>query len=331
MDTPIESGGAMTILLGDSAVQVGCRLILVSCQTMRSPICLIENQIAGAPFNVAPEKSSLCVQRRDDHKIDFVILDEPKFGIRVRLNSETQTPEVVLPVASLEYLWAFSHYTWVLTQEYAAAQRTGARQFDCVGNKRLTESAQILQWAKANLIDSGTAPWPDFGPRPRQDSHSCDDSRVATELFLCAIAWILHHEIAHVALQHPLINTIFSEQEEREADKYATDWLLDGLPQADPRLKKRALGLTVAVLCLQSLEVGSTSCLRNTHPAAYDRIFKNTAAYQVGNEEAVEAMCTVVLQYLFHDTGVSANVDGSTFSEILGDLLYDISRTKLGS
>jgi len=298
---------------------------------MRSPICLLETQIAGAPFNVAPEKANRCAQSRDDHKIDFVVVDEPKFGVRVRLREDSGTPEIVLPIASLEYLWAFSHYCWVLTQEYAAAQRAGQSQFDCVGNKRLRESASILQWAKSNLIGSGMEQWPESGPRPKQDSHSCDDSRVATELFLCAIAWILHHEIAHVVLQHPLINTSFSEQEEQAADKFATEWLLDGLPKSDPKLKKRALGLTVAVLCLQSLEVDTVSCLRNTHPAAHDRIFKSTSIYQVGDDEVVEATCTVVLQYLFHGNGISANVDGSTFSEILGDLLFDISRAKSSS
>lgn len=255
-------------------------------------------------------------------------MDEPKFGIRVRLNADRKTPEIVLPIASLEYLWAFSHYCWVLTQEYALTQRTGAKQFDCVGNKRLTESAHILQWAKANLVNTGTTSWPDSGPRPTHDSYSCDDSCVATELFLCAIAWVLHHEIAHVVLQHPMMNTAFSEQEEREADKHATDWLLGGLPQTDPNLKKRALGLSVAVLCLQSLEVDTVSCLRNTHPAAHDCIFMNTSSYQVGNDEVIEAICTVVLQYLFHDTGVSANIDGESFSEIFDDLLYDISRAK---
>lgn len=293
---------------------------------MRSPICLLESQISGAPFNVAPEKARRLEQLRDDHKIDFAIVDEPLFGVRVRLEANRQTPEIVLPIASLEYLWAFSHHCWVLTQEYAEAQRAGAEQFDCSGNQRLRESAHILQWAKANLTGTGTESWPQSGPRPRGDSDSCDDSAVATELFLCAIAWISHHEIAHVVLQHPLINTVFSEQEEREADEHATKWLLDGLPQSDPKLKKRALGLAVAVLCLQSLEVDTVPCLRNTHPAAHDRIFKNTAIYQVGNDEVIEAICTVVLQYLFYSTGIVANVDGASFLEILGDLLLDISR-----
>lgn len=297
---------------------------------MRSPILLLEQQIAGAAFNVAPEKANVCAQHRDDHRIEFVIEDESGFGIRVRPNTDTQDPEIVLPIAALEYLWAFSHYCWVLTQEYASAQRTGASQFDCKGNQRLRESWSVLEWARSNLEGTGTAPWPKSGPRPKQDSYSADDACVATELFLCALAWIVHHEIGHVVLKHPLVSTAFSVQEEQAADQHATDWLLGGLEPGDPRLKKRALGLAVAVLCLQSLEVTSTSCLRNTHPAAHDRIFANTSRHQCGNEEVVEAMCTVILQYLFHENGIAANVDGATFADIFGDLLYDIARSKSG-
>lgn len=295
---------------------------------MRSPILHLENQIAGAPFNSAPEKETLCAMHRDTFHITFALVDERMFGIRVRLD-EKLNPEVVLPVAALEYLWAFSHYCWVLTQEYAQAQRNNAYNFDCVGNKRLKESFDLLNWAKKNLADSGVEQWPKTGPRPRHTpiAHG-DDEHVTSEFFLCSLAWMLHHERAHVVLNHPFVNTSLSETEEREADEFATRWLLGELEESDPRLKKRALGIAVAVLCLQSLEVGSVACLRNTHPAAYDRIFKNISSYKCGNEELIEAICTVVLQYLFHDTGVSANINGTTFSEILGDLLYDISRTK---
>lgn len=295
---------------------------------MRSPICYLENQIAGAPFTSAPEKESLCAEQRDTFRITFALVDERMFGVRVRLDEESN-PEVVLPIAALEYLWAFSHYCWVLTQEYAQAQGSGASDFNCVGNERLRESFALLDWAKKNLAGSGIEQWQRTWPRPRHTPvANGDDEHVASELFLCSLAWMLHHERAHVVLNHPLKNTSLSQMEEREADRFATEWLLGGLEENDPRLKKRALGIAVAVLCLQSIEVGSVTCLRNTHPAAYDRIFKNTSCYKCGNEEVIEAICTVVLQYLFYDTGVAANINGSTFSEILGDLLYDISRAK---
>lgn len=293
----------------------------------RSPILLLDDQIAGAPFNVAPEKANLCAQHRDDFKIECVKVDEPGFGIRVRRSKDGEGHEIVLPVAALEYLWAFSHYCWVLTQEYASAQRTGSAEFDCLGNERLKESLATLEWAKNNMNGSGSEPWPATGPRPKQDARSVDDARVATELFLCALAWIIHHEIGHVVLKHPLGFTTFSISQEREADRFATDWLLDGLERNDPRLKKRALGLTIAVLCLQSLEAQS-DCLSNTHPGAHERIHENTSRHPCGDEEIVEATCSVVLQYLFHDTNITAKVDGATFSEILSDMLFDVARSK---
>ena len=295
---------------------------------MRSPIFHLINQIADAPFTSAPEKEIMCAEHIDTFRISRALVDERMFGVRVRLDKESK-PVIVLPIAALEYLWAFSHYCWVLTQEYAQSQRNGDSEFNCVENDRLQNSFSLLGWAKKNLSGSGTEQWPQKGPRPRHApiSHG-DDEHVASELFLCSLAWMLHHERAHVVLNHPYVNTSCSEMEEREADEFATRWLLDGLEENDPRLKKRALGIAVAVLCLQSLEVGTVTCLRNTHPAAYDRIFKNITSYKCGNEEVIEAVCIVVLQYLFHEEGVVANVNGSTFSEILNDLLYDISRTK---
>jgi hypothetical protein len=298
---------------------------------MRSPICLLKSEIAAAPFNVAPEKKTCCERILDTHNIVLIVVDEPKFGVRVRLQEDSKHHEIVLPIASLEYLWAFSHYAWVLIHEYAEAQRASQSQFNCVGNERLQKSFDTLEWAKSNLNDSGAGQWPTSGPRPTKRPDSDEDSEAATELFLCAIAWILHHEIAHVELSHPLINTNFSEQEEKEADEFATKWLLEGLSKDDPKLKKRAFGLIIALLCIQSLEVDTSPNLRNTHPDAHDRIFNNISTYQVGDEEFIEAICSVVLQYLFHDKEISANINGPNFQEILGDFLFNISRAKSSS
>lgn len=176
------------------------------------------------------------------------------------------------------------------------------------------------------MTGSGTAPWPPEGPRPRRDDHDWGDTHVATEIFLCSIAWILHHEIAHVVLRHPLIGTTFAQEEERQADRHATKWLLEGLHPDAAESKKRVIGITVALLCLQSLEVGVRSCLRNTHPAAHARIFDNLDSCHDWSNETAAAFSSVVLQYLFRDEGVMINTEGNSFSEIYGDLLFDISR-----
>jgi hypothetical protein len=270
----------------------------------------------------------LCQRYRDEFGITLEMVDEPKFDIRVRTRDEHPNPVIVLPIAALEYLWAFSHYSWVLNQEYATAQKSGKADFDCVGNDRLQRSFRLLTWSKSNLVGSGREPWPEECPRPPGNAEHCSDEHVATELFLCALGWMLHHELGHVVLKHPLITTSFSEQEERAADKHATDWLLCGLHEDDLRLKKRSISISAAILCLQSLEVDSVSCLRNTHPDAHQRLFACTSSYKVGQEEIVEAFCTIILQYLFHEKGIKVNVNGKNFSEIFGDLLFEISRVK---
>jgi len=71
---------------------------------MRSPIIHLQNQTAGAPFNVPPERACACKQYRDHNKIDFVLVDEIGFRVRVRPCAQNQTIEIVLPIASLEYL-----------------------------------------------------------------------------------------------------------------------------------------------------------------------------------------------------------------------------------
>ena len=304
---------------------------LAARENMRSPIIHLQNQILGAPFTVAPERACLCKKYRDENNIVIALVDEIGFRIRVKPSQENSAIEIILPIASLEYLWAFSHYCWVLTQEYASAQRNNTIMFDCRGNDRLRDSHTILHWAGSNLVSSGVEQWPLQGPRPTENSDFADDEHVATELFLCAIGWILHHEIAHVVLKHPMIKSSFGQQEERAADQHATNWLLEGLQPGAPELKKRVLGITVALLCLQSLEVNDHVCLRNTHPSAHDRIFSNLNNYQASNHEIVAAFSSVVLQYLFHDTGISANLDGHSFAKILGDLLYEISRFRNGS
>lgn len=293
---------------------------------MRSPICLLEDHIAGVAFSIAPEKADRCKESSDKHGIYFELIDDNDFSIRVRMDNAT----IILPISSLEYLWAFSLYCWVLTQEYANGQRAGFKQIDCVGNDRLRSAHTLLEWASKNIQGTGRDIWPEDLPAPAKEPKDCSDIHVANELFLCSLGWMVHHEIGHIVLQHPALVTNFSEQEEKEADRHATNWLLSELDDNSPVLKKRALGIAAGVLCLQSLEVKSKSCLRNTHPNAHDRIFDCLSKYTVGTEEIIEAFCTVILQYLFHAENIQADINNDSFCEVFHGFLLEISRSKNG-
>ena len=292
---------------------------------MKSPILNLVPSIQRIPCQIAPENIEKYTEYRDRFDISLELSDDKLFSIRVKLDTNT----IILPVASLEYLWAFTLYCWILYQEYRQAQLNGAKEFNCVGNPRLQDAYSVLQWAKKNMLTSGNEQWPEGLPAPQKNPENESDIHVANELFLCALGWMLYHEIGHIVLQHPPITTGYSEQEEKEADQFSTDWILSKLETNCPMLRKRALGIAVGVLCLQSLEVSGKSCLKNTHPNAHDRIFFCLSKYQVGIEELIEAFSITVLQYLFHDDkNITINVDENSFSEIFGDLLLVISRSK---
>lgn len=292
---------------------------------MRSPICHLESSIAGVAFQIAPEREAESVALRDKHQIEIELIDDSGFSIRVDL----KTSAIKLPIAALEYLWSFCHYTCVLVDEYRTAQMKGAKQFDCLGNSRLVSSNELLKWAKSNLLSEGTSQWPPSSPAPRRSGVANNDASVATELFLCALGWIVHHEIGHIALGHSHLLTDLAVREEQEADDYATDWLLSALDPSDRQRLKRALGIAAAILCIQSTEIQNSACLANTHPDAHERIFACLSKVEADHSELVNAYASVVLQYLFHDQSVDADVDGDSFGVIMGDLLVSIARSKV--
>jgi len=231
-----------------------------------------------------------------------------------------------LPIAGLEYLWTCAYNYWVVTEEYSASQHAGRETFDATGNARLQAAARLVDWSTKNLHNTGMAPWPQNLPSPALAPKHVSDVQVANELFLSALGWIVHHEIGHIVLGHPAIVVSWTQQQEKDADRYATDWVLSGLEPNDLRLRKRALGVAIALLCLQSLEVGSIRSEHGSHPPAHTRLGYCLGCYEIGQQENIEAFVVVILQLLFHEEGITANIHGESFRAILGDFLFNIDR-----
>jgi len=292
-------------------------------EAVRSPIFFLERAIAGCAFAIAPERQEELAKLRDSHQIILQPVDEPHFGIRV----DPESGVVKLPVASLEYLWVCSYQYWVVYQEIVRAQRAGQSQLNLSANPRLQSAETLLKWARNNLAGDGKRPWPTNLPSPATPHEQNGDVVSVNELFLVAMAWIIHHEIAHVKLGHSTLTTAsLSMAEEKQADIAATRWVLDDLERDDPKLPKRAFGVATAILTLQSLEVGVAVNRRRTHPPVHERYDNCLGRYEVGSDQHVEAFSVAVLQVLLGEVGIVANVNGNSFKEILSDLLVDKSR-----
>jgi hypothetical protein len=122
-------------------------------------------------------------------------------------------------------------------------------------------------------------PWPAHLPRPSPNVAHASDEHCATELFLCAAAFLLHHEFAHLRLNHSPyseLESVDSILQEKEADFEAAEWILGELAdELDPMFQKRALGVGLGLVWIASLYVYAQTKMEHiTHPPAYDRLFQ---------------------------------------------------------
>jgi hypothetical protein len=287
----------------------------------RSPILALDENVGASPSKLAPERANELKVICEKQNLEIMIVDRPKFGIQVHLD----THKIDLPIAAMEYVWAQSYRFWVIAQEYKLAQHAGMQKFDLRGNKRLDDAARLVEWSGQNVQTTGDKPWPIDLPRPERYPGD-EDRRVANELFLGAMGWIILHEVGHVYLGHAELAGAYSQQQEKEADIFATAWILDRLNQSDPRLIKRMFCIAAGLLCLQSFETVAAPRWHGTHPPAHERISYCLDPYRSAGAEKIAGFLVVCLQALFAETGVSPDIEGESFDDILDGLLVSITR-----
>ncbi|KLU28097.1 hypothetical protein EOS_00795 [Caballeronia mineralivorans PML1(12)] len=246
----------------------------------------------------------------------LAISDDDGFSIRVNID----TKEATLPVFSLEYLWCFSLMILMLVEEYQAAQRGQKSTFDFKESQCVSQAVDLLNWAHGRMLRGDRSPWPEDAPRPEQSPANDSVELMVSEVFLCAIAWIIHHEIAHIRLRHG-IETVYSTQEEIDADAAATDWIFSGEQNSDMRFK-RQLGMAVALLSMQFLEEpqGKDSKVKS-HPPSLERLDRCFEQAQVARDGFIRALTTVALQFQLANQNLQSVLDGNSWDEIMGDAM----------
>ena len=281
---------------------------------LRSPVLIFARQIAGSAFAVAPEREEELLAAVPTFSL--ALSDDKGFYIRVNMS----THEATLPIATLEYLWACAYLFWVIYQEYVAAQERGDKHLDLSNRRYVRGAIDAFNWARNNQAVSGVENWPQTLPRPaRKDTDNAVS--VANELFLAAVAWIIHHEIAHVRANHPAMHRSYAVKQEVEADEMATDWILGKCN--DPGLrKKRQLGMVTALLAMQLLdEPPGADTYVSTHPPTVERLYACLERARVDDDGAPRAFAAVALQLQLSQYELSIPLDGSTIQDILGGAL----------
>lgn len=248
---------------------------------MQSPIEPLFNAIAASPYRVAPETSlelgSLIVEK--SIRLEFCSDKQMRAELQLSRNI------VCLGVPFLEVLWAAAYAYIVVYNECQLANKSGATFFSIADTPRTAAAYQLYRdLLQAHAAGSPIA-WPLSARQPERYPQEGTDGYIANELFLVAVSWIIHHEIAHARLEHQAI-TVSSINEENDADRTATRSVCGTTEESQP-LQKRAMGIVAALLLLIAYDLEVPRAQSSTHPPPFERLILNLDATNLGENEMV--------------------------------------------
>jgi hypothetical protein len=240
--------------------------------TMQHPIRYVMSHIHKALVNIAPENK----ERFDTEYPDFILeyIDTANWILKV----DTATKHIKISRRVAEIFWAVSYgYITFYTKAIQGKKIIKKTEINLHEDEEISKAISLIKWIYESWLNKEDNPWPEDLPKPIENSQKGIMENVADELCLCSIAYLIHHELAHIKLLHSGNSNI---ELEKEADSEATDWLLNhSLDEWDYKFIKRALGIAVAfeVITARGIYTGDFGGV--THPYSYDRLYQNLDNY----------------------------------------------------
>ena len=232
---------------------------------------------------IAPEKANELREMVDNLGLTLELkeTDESFFFF---VNPSTKTITAGEGALGRRRATAYGYFCLYTTVAGAKIENPEVRELDLKDGERMRQASALLEWAleverdvaEANQQKKTLPPvvWPAGLPCPTQHPNHASDLHVADELFLCAGAFILHHELAHIRLGHKASsNSDEMKRIEDEADLAAAEWILNSLTENDKRFTKRALGVALALSWLASVAVFVPED-QDHHPPSCERLYR---------------------------------------------------------
>lgn len=257
---------------------------------MPSPIADLLGAIASSPFRVAPEAAPALNEVIDERALTLEVCDD--LSLFAELIPSRGLIRLGIPF--LEVLWSAAHAYIVTFHEYQLANRRGESHFAVGGTSRTAAAYALYRQLLGAHVIGDPITWPSEEIVPVRFPKEGTDIYAANELFLVAISWIIHHEIAHARLDHQEV-TVTSISQENEADHAATQWVCAGIEETQP-LHKRSMGIVTAVVLLLAYDIESRRTHSTTHPPSFERLILNLDATGLGPDEMIYVFALVLVE-----------------------------------
>jgi hypothetical protein len=228
-------------------------------------------QLPAALVSIAPERAGELEAVTEG--LSLAIADDPKFVCHYAPKDK----RITISTGAVEVLWAASH-----------AYRIHA-------DGAVSDARVLLRWCFDRFVAL---------ERPVDVPPHRSPDNAADELALSSVAFLLHHELAHHRLGHPLTTDLpWRLDQERDADYAAADWILQGVPEDDPRFTKRALGIATALAVSAAYGVHTHRHDGMTHPRSFDRLFHTLSRHIRDDGNKVWGFVVGILNLHMTDAG----------------------------
>ena len=232
----------------------------------------------------------------------------------MRFCVDIDTHVITIATSPLRRMWAHA-YAYLTVYDLiakATSRNPKTRELPATDERFITAMA-VLKWAmigdaKVKIGPESKALGPQEYPAnialPFDPSSADPTHKVASDLVVMSLGYILLHEIAHIELKHPICEGADSIIMEREADAWAAAFLLDkcdlyakqhGHKASDVRMK-RLLALTIGELWAVHFEVHLGVPEATSHPPTYERLANLLDQQANDGADIAWAMAATVLQ-----------------------------------
>lgn len=267
---------------------------------------------------IAPERQS---ELAKDRHIDLEVFSADEF-IAESISKERL---IRISTGALTLFWCVSHLNYVVCHEYPQVQASGVAQWDIMNTQRSRNAVLLVKWALEKVKDKRDVPWPQGMPKPNVYAQAPSDVFYANQLFYKAIAFVMHHERAHIEEQHPPNTGPAALPNERTADQLAAEWILGKAP-TERDLQDRAMGIVSAILAFYRIEHLSVVDIGD-HPSPMERIDRCFSHYLPDLNADANAFAAILVQV--HGTiatEVSLSADAETHGDLLNEFKIAVAR-----
>lgn len=253
---------------------------------IQSPIVKLLNIIHQPLIRLAPEAAKNFDENYNEFTIE--ITNNTKFEI----NIDTDNRLIRLSYSAVEYMWVTGYAHFKFYQEIYT-KYPGGTEVHLLQTEGLVGAFALLSWGLDRLIKNKTSEWPEKLPQPIDLPPKESDENVADEFCLGAIGCLLHHELAHVLLEHPNGSVI---ENEADADNTSWDWIIpSGFDLDSAAGKKRILMITHAYLQPVILGIHKGTFKDKTHPLAINRLGSALDRFNLDDNHIAYSFATAIL------------------------------------